>query len=71
MYAHRWLVIIPSLVLYLASISIAIRLLEIEGHPPASGPETIPAWWTVFFAITAIQNTLTTSESLLVAHGPD
>jgi hypothetical protein len=46
------------------------KLLEVEGNPKTqqsislNSPQIRP-WWDAFFAITAIQNILTTSMSLV------
>ncbi|KAF9444736.1 hypothetical protein P691DRAFT_736036 [Macrolepiota fuliginosa MF-IS2] len=65
-YGRRWLVIVPSLVLYLGGVSMACKLIEVEANPSTlrnislNSSQILP-WWIAFFAITAIQNTLTTS----------
>ena len=68
-YARRWSVIVPSSILYLAGISVAIKLCVVEGltsNPAITlNSSVIEPWWCAFFAVTAAQNTLTTCMSLL------
>ncbi|KAJ6587972.1 hypothetical protein B0H19DRAFT_1300307 [Mycena capillaripes] len=63
-HGRRWLVIIPSFILFLAGIGIAIKLIHIEITSNAAttlNSHVITQWWSAFFAITAAQNVLTTS----------
>lgn len=67
-YARRWQVVVPSGILYLVGIAMAIKLCVVEGVTSNSAitlnSSVIEPWWCAFFAITAAQNTLTTSMSL-------
>ncbi|KAJ6576670.1 hypothetical protein DFH09DRAFT_1149970 [Mycena vulgaris] len=63
-YGRRWLVVVPSFVLYLTGIAMAIKLMYVE-ITTSNGAITlnsnvIKPWWSAFFAITAAQNVLTT-----------
>lgn len=65
-YGRRWLVVAPSLILFLGCISVAARLIEIGVEPTtqrtlALNSNQVLAWGMAFFAITAAQNVLTTS----------
>ncbi|KAJ3560834.1 hypothetical protein NP233_g10572 [Leucocoprinus birnbaumii] len=63
-YARRWLVITPSLVLYLGGIATAIKLIQVEASPKTdrgitlASNSTVP-WNSSFFALAAAQNILT------------
>ncbi|XP_006463024.1 hypothetical protein AGABI2DRAFT_179566 [Agaricus bisporus var. bisporus H97] len=65
-YGRRWLVIVPSVILYLGGIAMAAKLMHVEADPDTeqdislNSPQIRP-WWLSFFAITAFQNSLTTS----------
>ncbi|KAJ3565895.1 hypothetical protein NP233_g7350 [Leucocoprinus birnbaumii] len=65
-YGRRWLVVTPSLILYLGNLAMAAKLIEVEANPNtlraiSLNSSQIRPWWLAFFAITAAQNTLTTS----------
>ncbi|XP_006463035.1 hypothetical protein AGABI2DRAFT_207725 [Agaricus bisporus var. bisporus H97] len=65
-HGHRWLIIVPSLVLYLGGISMAVRLIQVEADPGTMREISVVSnqlrpWLLAFFAITAAQNALTTS----------
>ncbi|KAF5347892.1 hypothetical protein D9756_010197 [Leucocoprinus leucothites] len=65
-YGRRWLVITPSLILYLGNLAMAAKLIEVEANPKTHrdislNSSQIRPWWLAFFAITAIQNILTTA----------
>jgi len=64
-YARRWPVIVPSGILYLGGIAMALRLIHVEAsldHKAITlNSNEIHPWWDAFFAITMVQNTLTTS----------
>lgn len=67
-YERRWLVITPSLFLYLGSIAMAIKILETECNPATIQSITLNSsqirpWYATFFGINAVQNFLTTGES--------
>jgi len=64
-YGRRWPVIVPSFILYLTGIAMAIKLMHVE-ITTSNGAITlnsnvIKPWWSAFFAITAAQNVLTTT----------
>ncbi|KAF5347962.1 hypothetical protein D9756_010218 [Leucocoprinus leucothites] len=64
-YGRRWLVITPSLILYLGNLAMAAKLIEVEANPKtlrgiSLNSDQIRPWWLAFFAIVAVQNTLTT-----------
>lgn len=64
------MIIIPSLILFLGGVAMAIKLIEVEANPATQkaislNSSQIRPWWLAFFAITAFQNTLTTSESFI------
>ncbi|EKM77397.1 hypothetical protein AGABI1DRAFT_108226 [Agaricus bisporus var. burnettii JB137-S8] len=64
-YERRWLVITPSLFLYLGSIAMAIKILETECNPATIQSITLNSsqirpWYATFFGINAVQNFLTT-----------
>ncbi|KAF5345977.1 hypothetical protein D9756_010906 [Leucocoprinus leucothites] len=64
-YGRRFLIAVPSFILYLAGIAVTIRLLEIESNPKtlrgiSLNSNEIRPWYSAFFAITAAQNVLTT-----------
>ncbi|KAJ7802433.1 hypothetical protein B0H14DRAFT_2892387 [Mycena olivaceomarginata] len=66
-YNRRWPVVVPSFVLYLTGIAMAIKLMHVEITTTAGNgaitlnSNVIKPWWSAFFAITAAQNVLTTS----------
>ncbi|KAF9448967.1 hypothetical protein P691DRAFT_855964 [Macrolepiota fuliginosa MF-IS2] len=65
-YGRRWLTIAPSLILFFGGISVAVRLINIGVEPTtqrtiALNSNQVLAWGMAFFAITAMQNVLTTS----------
>lgn len=65
-YGRRWIVVVPSFMLYLTGIAMAIKLMFVE-ITTSNGAITlnsnvIKPWWSAFFAITAAQNVLTTSK---------
>ena len=66
-YARRWPVILASGILYLGGIAMALKLLAVEGSTSDAAitlnSSVIKPWWSAFFAITAAQNSLTTSMS--------
>jgi hypothetical protein len=58
---------VPSLVLYLGGISMAIRLIQVEADPNTLRDSSVVSnqirpWLLAFFSITAVQNALTTGE---------
>jgi hypothetical protein len=60
---------VPSLVLYLAGISMAIRLIQVEADPGTSRASSVVSdqirpWLLAFFSITAAQNALTTCKPI-------
>ncbi|KAH8827174.1 hypothetical protein DL96DRAFT_1605787 [Flagelloscypha sp. PMI_526] len=64
-YSKRWLVVIPSFILYLAGIAMAIKLMIVEitlsySNITLNSGEIRP-WWSAFFAITMAQNVITTA----------
>lgn len=64
-YGRRWLIIVPSVILYLGGVSMAAKLIQVEADPDTHkaislNSDQIRPWWTAFFVITAVQNTLTT-----------
>jgi len=64
-YGRRWLIIVPSVILYLGGVSMAVKLIQVEADPDTHkaislNSDQIRPWWTAFFVITAVQNTLTT-----------
>jgi len=55
--------------LYLGNLAMAAKLIEVEANPRTDRDITlnsrqIQPWWLSFFATTAVQNTLTTSQSM-------
>jgi len=64
-YARRWPVILASGILYLGGIAMALKLLAVEGSTSDAAitlnSSVIKPWWSAFFAITAAQNSLTTT----------
>ncbi|KAJ7291677.1 hypothetical protein C8J57DRAFT_1273711 [Mycena rebaudengoi] len=64
-YGRRWLVVVPSVMLYLTGIAMAIKLMHVEITTSNSAitlnSNVIKPWWSAFFAITAAQNVLTTT----------
>lgn len=57
----------PSIILYLGGVSMAIKLIQVEADPATHkqislNSSQIRPWWTAFFVITAAQNTLTTCK---------
>ncbi|EKM77395.1 hypothetical protein AGABI1DRAFT_130477 [Agaricus bisporus var. burnettii JB137-S8] len=62
-YGRRWLIVTPSIVLYLGAIAMTIKVTEIEVNPHAVQPVTmaICPWNTTMFGVNAAQNVLTTS----------
>lgn len=71
-YARRWLIVAPSLLLYLGGVAMAIKLIHAElhlGHGGSSLLEgSLQPWWRAFFAITAVQNGMTTGMFLNNIH---
>ncbi|KXN84933.1 hypothetical protein AN958_11916 [Leucoagaricus sp. SymC.cos] len=70
-HGRRWLVIMPSLILYLGGLSMAGKLIEVEANPStlraiSLNSSQIRPWWLAFFVITAAQNTLTTRVAILI-----
>ncbi|KAJ6522879.1 hypothetical protein B0H19DRAFT_1386553 [Mycena capillaripes] len=65
-YGRRWPVVIPSFILYLTGIAMAIKLMYVEITTSNSAitlnSNVIKPWWSAFFAITAAQNVLTTGN---------
>ncbi|KAF7335992.1 hypothetical protein MSAN_02312900 [Mycena sanguinolenta] len=66
-YGRRLLVIVPSFILYLTGIAMAIKLMQVEITTTSGNGKitlnsnVIKPWWSAFFAITAAQNVLTTT----------
>ncbi|KAF9448966.1 hypothetical protein P691DRAFT_703990 [Macrolepiota fuliginosa MF-IS2] len=65
-YGRRWLVITPSLILLFGCVSVAVRLIDVWVEPSTQktivlNSNQLLAWVLAFFAITAMQNILTTS----------
>ncbi|KAF7348477.1 hypothetical protein MVEN_01365000 [Mycena venus] len=64
-HGRRWLVIVPSFILYLTGIAMAVKLMVVEitvtNAAQTLNSSVIEPWWCAFFAITAAQNVLTTS----------
>ncbi|KAJ7205010.1 hypothetical protein GGX14DRAFT_645589 [Mycena pura] len=58
------LIVIPSFILYLGGIAMAIRLIQVEAsldHAKITlNSSEIQPWWLTFFCVTAVQNILTT-----------
>jgi hypothetical protein len=65
-YGRRWLVIIPSLILFLSGIAIAIQFVQVQitisNSAVTLNSNILKPWWSAFFAITAAQNVLTTCK---------
>lgn len=65
-YARRRFVVLPSLILYLGGVAMAIKLIQAEATLNKAGTTLLAGelqpWWRAFFAITAVQNVLTTGE---------
>ncbi|KAF8168632.1 hypothetical protein K438DRAFT_1983774 [Mycena galopus ATCC 62051] len=63
-YSCRWKVLIPSLILYLGGVAIAIKLVEAQAslkHEEITmNSSDIRPWSETLFCVTAVQNTLTT-----------
>ncbi|KAJ6524210.1 hypothetical protein B0H19DRAFT_1043030 [Mycena capillaripes] len=64
-YGRRWKVIVPSFILYLTGIAMAIGLMEAQITTSNAAitltSNVVRPWSSAFFAITAAQNILTTS----------
>ncbi|KAF5348258.1 hypothetical protein D9756_010541 [Leucocoprinus leucothites] len=65
-YGRRWLIIVPSLMLYLGGIVVAIALIQAEANPKTPDDILLTSnqtrhWNSAFFALTAAQNILTSS----------
>ncbi|EKM79155.1 hypothetical protein AGABI1DRAFT_113763 [Agaricus bisporus var. burnettii JB137-S8] len=63
-YGRRWLVVLPSIILYLAGIAMGVMFIEVEANPTTDKASALSAsaalrWGMAVFAITAFQNTLT------------
>ncbi|KAJ7191842.1 hypothetical protein GGX14DRAFT_406807 [Mycena pura] len=58
------LIITPSFILYLGSVAISIKLIEVEASldhaKNTSNSSVIAPWWIAFFGITVVQNIWTT-----------
>ncbi|KAJ7712069.1 hypothetical protein B0H14DRAFT_3019602 [Mycena olivaceomarginata] len=63
-YSRRWKVLIPSLILYIGGVAIAIKLVEAQAslkhQETTMNSSDIRPWTETLFCITAVQNTLTT-----------
>ncbi|KAJ7887345.1 hypothetical protein B0H14DRAFT_2696261, partial [Mycena olivaceomarginata] len=63
-YSRRWKVLIPSLILYIGGVAIAIKLVEAQAslkhEETTMNSSDIRPWTETLFCITAVQNTLTT-----------
>ncbi|KAJ7205008.1 hypothetical protein GGX14DRAFT_543993 [Mycena pura] len=68
-HARRWRIVTPSFLLYLSSVAILIKLIEVEASlhyaKVLNSLETHP-WWVAFYGITVIQNIWTTGKSLYI-----
>ncbi|KAJ7451237.1 hypothetical protein B0H11DRAFT_1642687, partial [Mycena galericulata] len=64
-YGRRWKIIVPSFMLYLTGIAMAIGLMEAQITTSNAAitltSDVVRPWSSAFFAITAAQNILTTS----------
>ena len=64
-YGRQYLIILPSLTLFLVDLAMAAKLTEIIANPHVTANmNVIIPWWLSFLALTAAQNTLTTRTSL-------
>jgi hypothetical protein len=66
-YGRRWPIITPSLLLFLGSIGIAIKVVETECNPATTRTITLNSiqlrpWYATLFGLNAVQNFLTTGE---------
>ncbi|KAJ3571328.1 hypothetical protein NP233_g3828 [Leucocoprinus birnbaumii] len=65
-HGRRWIIIVPSIIIYLTNMAVVGRVLEnlAASSPHAQGTlneGTVRTWILVFYATVAIQNALTTS----------
>lgn len=64
-YARSWRVIIPSVILYGGGVAMSLAILGVAVTKSSAISlnwwSVIKPWWAAFFAITALQNLLTTS----------
>jgi hypothetical protein len=72
-YGRRWLAIAVSSTFYLAGIAMAVKLMQVQittsNTAITLNSNVIKPWSSAFFAITAVQNVLTTCK-FIVCHGP-
>jgi hypothetical protein len=63
-YERRWLVITPSLILYLGALATVVRVIDIAvtSRPDETFRLTFCPWAATMFSIHAVQNILTSGQ---------